>query len=336
MNIVYRNSNGTKDAARCTLEQIMKIIKGSPKMKEQIDVIRAEKSKAKRSELKDNLKLFHLIDLKNPKVGVADGEPIQTGVMGFDVDLNYPGMDKYRAENPEVSPEDVKRAREAIIKHPACLYAFASPSGGLKFAIKTDVNHGGEEYHAFAYRKLKEVFDTKLVHVDDIHDLQHAVYFSYDENLYYNPDCETMQLSERLIDDFNSQREIKLRERKANMERLEKMKGGVHRTDKAWDHVEKEINRIFDATGPGNRHSSMYDVSQTCFFAGFGIDEATYALGEMRAIGKSDPDVRDLRKAAESHYKWWLEKHGVPNARFFGINAQEQNKSYESLLEMYS
>lgn len=335
MNIVYRNDIGAKAAHRCTLDQIMKIIKGSPKMKEQIDKIRAEKDKAIRSDLKMELKVFHLVDITNPAVGVAEGDIIQTGVMGFDVDLNYPGMDKYRADRPDVTPEDVAWAKEQIVKHKSCMYAFSSPSGGLKFAIKTDINHGGEDYHKFAYGKLKEVFDKKLVQVDNIDDLKHGVFFSYDADLYYNPDCEILELHARIEEDFNSNRERQIRARKANLARMEQLKGGVHRTDKAWDYVEREINKILAKAGEGNRDTSMYDVSQACFFAGFGVDIAAVALADMASFGLTNPDKRDLLKEAQRHHDWWMKKHGVPNARFFGVNTQETVKSYESLVSGY-
>ncbi len=107
-----------------SLSAIIKIIQSNDHLK-LIDDIR----KCTTSEAKDKLKLklpaFHP-NLQSQEIN-AQNTIGPSGIIGFDVDLK-----------DNIANFDVEKLKKEITSISSCIYSYISPSGGLKFGIKTD------------------------------------------------------------------------------------------------------------------------------------------------------------------------------------------------------
>ncbi|WP_097104484.1 DEAD/DEAH box helicase family protein [Nitrosomonas ureae] len=120
-----------------------------------------------------------------------------SGIIGYDLDLKH-----------QDDGFDVVKLKEIIITLPSCLYAYISPSGGLKFGIKTDfIDSEGEdsskERFKIAYKLILDyLIDNiamKFVCDSAASSIKLLSYFSYDPNAYLNLDCEEYPVSDACI-----------------------------------------------------------------------------------------------------------------------------------------
>lgn len=89
----------------------------------------------------------------------------------------------------------INQVREKLEKDPRVFCIFESPRGGIKFALK--FNNLITDYKIFEclwkyYREI--LMDNYSIELDKKGcDAAHAVFLSYDPNIYVNPDCEPIQ-----------------------------------------------------------------------------------------------------------------------------------------------
>ena len=116
-----------------------------------------------------------------------------TGVIQFDLDVK---------DNSEL---DLVNLRNNIQSLPETIYAFASPSGGLKFGLLTDFHrHQNEstdnlkQRYKHAYQQVhKSVLNRIAVEVSfdtSVGSLKYACYLSHDANAYFNPDAKILEV----------------------------------------------------------------------------------------------------------------------------------------------
>jgi hypothetical protein len=118
-----------------------------------------------------------------------------TGLIQFDIDV-------YNLENSE-------RLKKLLIdKIPCLVYAFISPSGGLKFAVLTDIINIDKDNYSIAYYIAKDRVNNLLsccadgvnelaIEFDDrMKTMSYLCFMSYDPDAYYNPEpAQRMDLS---------------------------------------------------------------------------------------------------------------------------------------------
>lgn len=92
------------------------------------------------------------------------------------------------------------RLKELLIKNvPSLLYAFISPSGGLKYGVWTDYTDNPENFST-AYSHTKKLLQNAGViketdnYDDRMKSITYLCYFSYDPDAYFNPVPETMRI----------------------------------------------------------------------------------------------------------------------------------------------
>lgn len=161
-----------------------------------VDRIRDTKDDAERQKLKrSTLPVFY------PAVRVSQDtrlgeDSIPTGIVQFDIDTK---------SNTET---DFDALRREVIQHPACMYAFTSPSGGLKFGILTDFTRASGETIATTKRRFKDAYKICLHNLrqhcsiffeDDeaVSRIRQSCYLSHDPDAYFRAECIPMRVNDQ-------------------------------------------------------------------------------------------------------------------------------------------
>ena len=180
MQISYSESIKSSLMNSNTLEEVIESIR-SDKFKNQIEEIRHNKDKEKRSQLKKQLPYFTPAGefSKRSKAGwIKD-----SGALILDID-------DYDIQKSEALKNDLKT-------DPNVITSFVSPSGGLKVIYKTlPCSTDSKEYKA-KWEGVKNHFvDKYKIKVDESgKDPSRACFISYDPEAYYNPNAEVLDLS---------------------------------------------------------------------------------------------------------------------------------------------
>lgn len=123
-----------------------------------------------------------------------DSEP--TGIVQFDID---------RKDNHGL---DVDELHTAVMKHRACIYAFKSPSGGLKFGLLTDfARTPGEPIDTtnrrfkIAYRLCLQLIQrhcsTRFHDDADANKLRQSCFLSHDPDAFFRADCIPLAVNDQ-------------------------------------------------------------------------------------------------------------------------------------------
>ena len=163
-----------------------------------VKAIRATEDKDKIKSLKAQLPIF--------LAALVDGKP--TGIVSFDID---------KKDNVGLESARLKVCLEQI---PSCIYAFESPSGGIKFGILTDFHDDGIDKPTMS-RRYRIAYDRTLEYVKQSAEMEFVddranrsiyqkCYFSNDRNADFNPDCETLKVDHDCIVEAPVQQAVNL------------------------------------------------------------------------------------------------------------------------------
>lgn len=164
-----------------------------------VSEIRNSTSSKSRKELKLKLPAFYpnLLFLENDTPDTIR----PSGIIGYDIDLK-----------DQEEGFDVAKLKESIITIPSCLYAYISPSGGLKFGIKTDFTdcedeNSTKERFKIAYRlTLRYLIDN--IRIEFVCDkaassIMLTSFFSHDPDAYINLNCEDHLINDECVYEVN-------------------------------------------------------------------------------------------------------------------------------------
>ena len=196
LNVTYCLSRRDQDSAMVKpLASVIDEIR-SDRHWELVKDIRATEGKDKLDLLKGQLPMF--------LAALVEGQP--TGIVSFDID---------RKDNVGLESAILKGCLENI---PSCVYAFESPSGGIKFGILTDFHDDGidkptmRRRYGIAYDETLEYVkqSAELEFIDDRvnRSIFQKCYFSHDRNAYFNPICETLKVNHECIVEPPDQRSV--------------------------------------------------------------------------------------------------------------------------------
>ncbi|CAJ6459199.1 VirE N-terminal domain [Burkholderia pseudomallei] len=185
----------TRESTRQSIEEIIESVRDGS-YKKIIDRIRATEDDASRKQLKlDTLSVFYpTVQLSADTRLGEDSEP--TGVVQFDID---------KKDNHGV---DFPALQHAVIQHPACIYAFKSPSGGLKFGLLTDFARASGEAIDITKQRFKIAYSRCLKHIqqhcrirftDDPAGsrLRQSCYLSHDPDAFFRADCKPLSVNDQ-------------------------------------------------------------------------------------------------------------------------------------------
>ncbi|WP_082079401.1 BT4734/BF3469 family protein [Cupriavidus basilensis] len=165
--------------------------------KKTVNRIRDTKDDTKRKQLKlDTLPVFYPTVRLGPNCRLdEDSEP--TGIVQFDID---------KKDNPGI---DIAALRTKLTEHPACVYAFMSPSGGLKFGILTDFARASDEAIDITKQRFKVAYRMCLQAIqqhcgrlrfgDDpaVARLRQSCFLSHDPDAFFRADCTPVALNDQ-------------------------------------------------------------------------------------------------------------------------------------------
>jgi len=140
---------------------------------------------------KNELPIFYpCVYLPKYKKLARNNEFYATGVIQFDVD--------------NLSGNEADTLKEKLTSIPELLYAFISPSNGLKFGIATDFKNNDNDIlkcefqHAYAIAKQyiqNQIDDIKLD--DSVSSINLGCYFSFDQNAYLNDSPKILDVAKQ-------------------------------------------------------------------------------------------------------------------------------------------
>ncbi len=174
----------------CALSDIYTDIK-SQKYREKIDQIRSLEDYEERKTLKNSLPVYYpCISFDGVSASIEKCKEVEsTGVVQFDID-NIKGD-----EAEQFKQELIEKVQELI-------YAFISPSGGLKFGIKTDFissEKNVNDVFRFVYDAIETRLQKKFPEMKADRQCRSIVlpfFLSSDPDAYLNEKCETLQVKE--------------------------------------------------------------------------------------------------------------------------------------------
>ena len=121
----------------------------------------------------------------------VDGNP--NGLVHFDIDVK---------DNKHLNFQKLKAD---LVKIPEVIFCFYSPRGGLKVAVKSDFK-GGEhlkERFKIAYKiskaHLQQYINDEVIFDDSCRSIFQDCFVSFDDDLYFKPDCETLKLNDKCV-----------------------------------------------------------------------------------------------------------------------------------------
>ena len=194
--VSYKSIIDPESAINQTLSEIIGIIRSDKHAKSVANIRNADtKEKA------DILKLNTLPAFLPTSTILRNGGLKPSGIVSFDIDLK---------DNETV---DFIKLNSEIITLPECLYSFTSPSGGLKFGIRTDFEDKSHNIDQMRVR-FKQAYMHTLLYVtskvstefvDDksVSSISQKCYLSHDVNTHYNSNARVININDSCIYDAN-------------------------------------------------------------------------------------------------------------------------------------
>lgn len=193
--ICYKSLYNRDEVHIQSLSDIIKIIQSNELLK-LIDGIRKCTTKEEKANLKLKLPTFHP-NFKSELVN-SDTTIEPSGIIGFDIDLKDNAADF-----------DVDKFKKEITSIPSCIYSYISPSGGLKFGIKTDLTDVDNDEDSLSARfklaykltlkYLRDNVDTNFIADRNMMSFRSTSYFSHDTNAYINIDAAVLDINSQCI-----------------------------------------------------------------------------------------------------------------------------------------
>lgn len=158
--------------------------------------IRETADDAKRKELKGNSLPVFYPSIRFSGNGEVYDNSEPTGIIQFDID---------KKDNQNLN---FGRLKDEVMQHPACCYAFQSPSGGLKFGIVTDFIRAQDETidamksrFKVAYRlclqDVREHCTVPFTTDDTSNQIRRSCFLSHDPQAFFRDNCTAVHLNDQ-------------------------------------------------------------------------------------------------------------------------------------------
>ncbi|QNF18486.1 hypothetical protein FT669_17985 [Aeromonas jandaei] len=300
-----------------SIEKLIKMIR-SDFLKSKTDAIKEAENDDIRGELKNKLPI---VFYNNRYHDTTNGSGMYLpkdchGIMVLDLD-----------EYNESFVSSIEKQIRGSSLWPYVLFMFRSPSGGLKFAIKTDATKDDNLFHTLAYQKiikLLERIDITCEFDGKCKNINRGTYLSHDANAYYNGNCRTLALAERVQKEYDSQK--KREQESLEIQRLEHVNSDGIDTDRARAWYDKKVQEIINCTVSGFRHQNAYAVAVTAFSIGLDESDALRGLYAYKLAGKYVDSMSLENKVREVKKHW--QSNGARVNNTFLKQSKEQRKAY--------
>ena len=166
------------------LSEILNKIKSDINLKKTVDLIRNAENKQQRNDLKKKLPVVIFQGKFNHMSRKGFQEP--SGLAVIDIDI-YNGI------------EETLEIKNKVIKDKHVVFAFLSPSGGLKVGCRIPKVNNDNEYKEYYLSLIDYYFNFSVETDTKTKDISRLCFLSYDENVYINYNAE----------EYNKRKEIK-------------------------------------------------------------------------------------------------------------------------------
>ncbi|PKF50173.1 BT4734/BF3469 family protein [Enterovibrio nigricans] len=276
---------------------------------EKIRLLKANGAHDKAKEVKNNLPMFYLTCYHDIAGGANQyNENSHSGLMMFDIDKVSQDESKdlmYRLFNSEFADNVV--------------FAFLSPSGGLKFTVATDYDGTDPDFYKHCYKKL-------YAHLVDIGmpegnldaqtcNANRGTYFSADKNIKLG---KSKVIS---LEAYRAEYSILKAEEESMMSSLRAVNEHADYDEvyanRYWNNA---VNNIIASMGSGDRHLNIFKLCMVSFKCGLGIEGAIEALNRAKANGQYTESMSIRNKALDA----WKSFDGIVDIKFFKPRTAQQ------------
>ncbi|MDC3253651.1 hypothetical protein OAU89_02025 [bacterium] len=215
----------------------------------------------------------------------------------------------------KLEEQELERVSNAVLGLHYTHACFISPSGnGLKIIVKVNSN---QSQHLAAYLQVSEFYERKLnIKIDKSgKDITRLCFFSYDENLFYNPKSKIFIVEDTIVKSFPFEAEKKM-EQPSNVFPLSKKEKpeGESKLRKCLDFTKNKSQYV-----EGNRNNFVYLFASNCNREGILENEVlNFAKREFDLVEK------EILKTIQSAYHHHTNEYG-------GNQTKRQSKRYQQL-----
>lgn len=284
-----------------------------------------EKEK-KQTIKKEDLPVFYTATFEPDAQTATEGSSFSTGLMCFDLDYYDPAL--------------VQHLRDSLMNNSALskviFMMFKSPSGGLKFLIKTNLVTDDARLWSYAYQRMSDLLNIKIVeglpedvkktlHEDDFNvcdpqckNINRGCYFSIDADMYYNGQCSTFMIADKMNAEIENERR---RDREVEARRVEiaKQMEATEDTRARDRYREVAVNNIIKDLYNGQRHSKYWSLAKVILETGGSEFDVATAFRNCEMIGQWTEEMGPEAKARDCYRHF--QRSNIPQKTFY----KEQN-----------
>lgn len=214
-------------------------------------------------------------------------------------------------------------------QNPSILFAFVSPSGGIKYLIKTDCFSKQNDHYKIAYEyvrqqhmnDLSKALDIKIELDTATKDISRLCFLSYDKDVYFNPECTTLSIIEDVKDciernDKEQQRLI----RKAERDRKAIEQRGLSIDEEKQEHFKQSaINFYLEKSNfKGQRHQGIFTLCMQLYSLEYNINQVTQVLEQLKRTSAYTEELTPRNKALDIFKTYQLKPQ--PNMKIYITN----------------
>lgn len=284
-----------KEVCSWPLSTIMAAVKAGH-WRDQIDAIRNAPDSDTKKFRKNRLPMFYSIKFMVQDAGVSSKLPFHgTGLFVYDLDV-------YEDTQVQIAIDTLMAKMRPYVS-----FYFRSPSGGLKFGIRTDVTDEDASLYKHTYKRLGEIlnklgFDNAIELDGQTCNINRGTYVSHDRDCYSNLECKALPLRDKANASY--QRIIKAKAEQIASQTYSQIGRNIDK-EKAQRYLDEELENIFmRATAPGSRNRASFDCCIQTYNHGFGVKEAIQNLFEMKNLGLYTESISIEQRAADVYHYW--------------------------------
>lgn len=247
-----------------------------------------------------------------------------SGLMVFDID---------QYEDQELNERYKSIIMQKYKKH--LLMMFRSPSGGVKFILKTNLDTPDKALYKFTYKKLiKQIKSFGITEGLDENtcNIGRVTRMPYDSEIYFNPNAESFRCKAKMLEKYQEHVEALNKRQAINAAHV----GEIDR-EKAEAHMQNILAGLDGYIAGSSRHRALSYVAWHCFNSGLDKWDLGNYYSTMESLGQLDKDINTSQKrldVIEANYNDWMNAGGEVNKKFKKANYAQQKQTAKNLLAL--
>lgn len=302
---LYKGAFSTDKIRDITIKQLIHVVRNSEQLKNQTIKYRELKkhSEYEAKQLKNSMFAFAYAGVfENGRK--LDDLKIPSGLMVMDFDQNKELPFIRKVADISIWMESLK---QYITELPETVCAFISPSGGLKWAVQTDVIESSNLAYATAYKVLMERYEKQFTSHFNINikldgqcsNINRLCYISYDNTAYLNEESELVELAEEIEPVLQAKKDkLKKMIALADKQRKELEVKGYELCPTRQQALKQEAISKYNLNhnSKGQRHQGVFILGMDLFKCGLGTNDVIKVL---KSLNKWTSELSPENKAID-------------------------------------